>query len=334
MENKSHALAAGAFLLALCALLAAVAVWLSRDTSEQRVYEISSREGVTGLQPQAGVRYKGVLVGRVTAIGLDPNTLGNVLVRIAVSERAPITTTTYASLGFQGVTGLSFVQLDDPTESSPALATAAGVPARIPMRAGLVSRLTAQGSNLLNQLEEASQRLNGLLAQDNQQNLMAAVTNLGQAAASMQQLTVRADAALAGQGGAGSLNLPQLAAQADATLKTLKTTAERLQESAEVVRNSATEFRRLSTRMTEPDGTLDKIGLSTESVANTSQSVNRTMVPRLNRAADDAARAARQVGALAEGLNDNPQSLLTGKGPVPPGPGEPGFVVPQGPVSP
>ena len=334
MENKSHALAAGAFVLALCALLAAVAVWLSRDTSEQRVYEISSREGVIGLQPQAGVRYKGVLVGRVTAIDLDPNTLGNVLVRIAVNERAPITTTTFASLGFQGVTGLSFVQLDDPAESSPALATHGNAPARIPMRAGLVSRLTAQGGNLLNQLEQASQRLNGLLAQDNQQNLMAAVNNLGEAAASMQQLIRRADAALAGQGGAGSVNLPQLAEQADATLKTLKATAERLQDSAEVVRNSATEFRRLSVRMTEPDGTLDKIGRSTEALANTSQNINRNVVPRLNRTADDAARAARQVGTLAEGLSDNPQSLLTGKGPVPPGPGEPGFTPPQAAVAP
>ena len=80
MENKSHAIAAGAFVLAVATLLVALAVWLMRDNSEKRVYEISSRDGVTGLQPQAGVRYKGVLVGRVTGIDLDAKTSGNVLV--------------------------------------------------------------------------------------------------------------------------------------------------------------------------------------------------------------------------------------------------------------
>jgi phospholipid/cholesterol/gamma-HCH transport system substrate-binding protein len=71
MENKSHAIAAGTFVLLVTALLIAMAVWLTRDTSEQRIFEISSRESVNGLQPQAGVRFKGVLVGRVTSLGLD-----------------------------------------------------------------------------------------------------------------------------------------------------------------------------------------------------------------------------------------------------------------------
>ena len=65
MENKSHALAAGTFVLVVVALLTALVVWLTRDTTEQRIFEISSAEGVTGLQPQAGVRYKGVLLSLI-----------------------------------------------------------------------------------------------------------------------------------------------------------------------------------------------------------------------------------------------------------------------------
>ena len=37
MENKSHAIAAGTFVLLLAALLIAMAVWLTRDNSSQRV---------------------------------------------------------------------------------------------------------------------------------------------------------------------------------------------------------------------------------------------------------------------------------------------------------
>ncbi|MDE2417151.1 MAG: MCE family protein [Burkholderiales bacterium] len=328
MENKSHAIAAGAFVLALAALLVGLAVWLMRDTSEQRVYEIASRDGVTGLQPQAGVRYKGVLVGRVTAIELDAQSAGSVLVRIAVNDRAPITTSTFATLGFQGVTGLAFVQLDDAGESTQPLATSKTQVARIPMRPGMVSRFTAQGGLLLDQLEQASGRANALLAAENQKALMAAITNLGQAAASIHQLSQRADQMLATRPGDEAMNLPRVVAQAEATLQSVKATSERLVDTAEAVKTSATEFKQLSARMNGPGGTLDRIAQSTEALTATGQLMNATLVPRLNRTADDTARTARQLGRVADTVSESPQSLILGKGAAQPGPGESGFVVP------
>ena len=331
MENKSHALAAGAFVLVVAALLIAMAAWLTRDHTEQRVFEISSKEGVTGLQPQAGVRYKGVAVGRVLAIELDSAVRGNVLVRIAVNDSAPITASTFATLGFQGVTGLAFIALDDSGESAVALQTSRDALGRIPMRQGLMSRLSDQGGKLLGQLEKASGQMNQLLDADNQKNLMAAVTNLGQAAAGIQKLTQRADAMLSGTGPEGSVNLPRVAEQATTTLKSIAQTSEQLKVSAETVRQSAGEFRQMSSRMNEPGGTLDRIARSTDAMVNTSQTINSNVVPRLNRTAEEASRASRQVNRLVEGLNDNPQMLITGRGAAGPGPGEAGFVVPSQP---
>jgi phospholipid/cholesterol/gamma-HCH transport system substrate-binding protein len=331
MENKSHALTAGVFVLVVAALLIAMAAWLTRDHTEQRVFEISSTESVTGLQVQAGVRYKGVAVGRVVAIELDAAQHGNVLVRIAVNDSVLVTASTFATLGFQGVTGLAFIALDDSGESAVALQTSRDTVGRIPMRQGLMSRLSDQGGKLLGQLEKASGQMNQLLDPDNQKNLMAAVTNLGQAAASITQLTHRADAMLSGTGPEGSVNLPRVAEQASTTLKSIAQTSEQLKISADTVRQSAGEFRQMSARMNEAGGTLDRIARSTDALVNTSQTVNTNVAPRLNRAADEVSRAARQVGRLVEGLNDNPQMLLTGKGAVAPGPGEAGFVAPSNP---
>lgn len=328
MENKSHAIAAGTFVLLLIGLLIAMASWLTRDTSSQRQFEISSKESVTGLQPQAGVRYKGVVVGRVTAIALDERTRGNVLVRIAVNDNAPITSSTFASLGFQGVTGLAFVQLDDSGESSQPLATTLSRPGRIPMRAGLMARLTEQGGNLLTQLEQASQRMNALLAPENQKTLTTAVANLSQAAAGISQLTRHADQVLTGNGPEGSASLPHIAAQLDTTFKAMQTTSERLKESAEVVKASAEKFRLTNVRINEPGGTLDKIARSTEALAASTATLNATLLPRLSRTSDDTARTVRQFGHLAEGLAEQPQSLFLGRGAAAPGPGEPGFLPP------
>ncbi len=328
MENKSHAFAAGAFVLLLLAVLAALAIWLTRDATEQRVFEISSPEGVTGLQPQAAVRYKGVMVGRVTDISLDPVQRGNVLLRIAVNDVAPVTTTTFAALGFQGVTGLAFIQLDDRDENSKPLEGEGGAVPRIPMRASMVSRLTEQGGNLLSQLEQASIRMNGLLATDNQKQLMAAIGNLSQAAANISNLSRRADQVLGADAAPDAVNLPRMVAQADATLKSMQATSERLGQSADAVRTSAAEFQKTSRRMNEPGGTLDRIAQSTDALATTSRQVQSQLLPRLNRTAEDTGRTVRQVGRAAEALGDNPQSLVWGRGGAAPGPGERGFVAP------
>lgn len=306
MENKSHAIGAGVFVLVVAALLVALAAWLTRDTGEHRLYEISTRDAVTGLQPQAGVRYKGVTVGRVQSIALDRETPGNVKLRIAVDSSAPITKSTFASLGFQGVTGLAFIQLDDTGQSQEPLFSTEGKLARIPMRLGLFSRLSEQGLGLLTQLDEVSTRASQLLAPANQKKVMDAIDNLGRAAA----------------------QLPALTEDATVTLQTLRATSERLGKSADAVRTSADAFKGMSNRMNEPGGTLDKIAQGTDALLATGQNLNSTLVPRLNRTVDDASRTVRHIGRAVETVNDNPQSLLLGTGAAVPGPGEPGFTPP------
>ncbi|MDO8286633.1 MAG: MlaD family protein [Rhodoferax sp.] len=321
MENKSHAIGAGAFVLLVSALLVALAAWLTRDTGEHRLFEISSREGVTGLQQQAGVRYKGVTVGRVQSIELDRETPGNVMVRIAVDDTAPMTKSTFATLGFQGVTGLAFIQLDDTGQSQEALIGTDDHPARIPMRPSLLSRLSDQGAGILTQLEEVSGRVNQLLAPTNQKKLMDSIDSLGQAATSISQLSQHADQA----------NLPALAQDAKVTLKSLRDTSERLGKSGDSVGASADAFKDMSDRMNEPGGTLDKIAQGTDALLVTGQTLNATLVPRLNRTADDTARTVRHVGRAVEAVKDNPQSLILGNGAAVPGPGEPGFAPPTFP---
>ncbi|MCJ9710620.1 MCE family protein, partial [Bordetella hinzii] len=49
MENRSHALLAGIFTLVLLAAAALVAVWVGRDRSTVKVYDIVSSAPVSGL---------------------------------------------------------------------------------------------------------------------------------------------------------------------------------------------------------------------------------------------------------------------------------------------
>ena len=303
MENKAHALAAGAFVLLMSALLVALAVWLTRDTGQRLPYEVSTRDTVTGLQPQASVRFRGINVGKVATIGFDPKIPGNVLVHIDVDQGTPMTRSTFASLGFMGVTGIAFVQLDDTGESAEMLPTSEEQPARIPMRPGLVSQLSEHSTRILKELEETSRRVNQLLAPENQKKLVTGLEALQQAAASV----------------------PPLMKEAGATFQSFRATSASVAGSADEIRKTAAEFSLLSQRVQQPGGLLDQLTLGAGALAASGQALQAETLPRINRTVDETGRVVRQMGRAVSRLNDNPQGLLFGGPAGLPGPGEPGF---------
>lgn len=280
----------------VAAMLVALAVWLTRDAGVRRPYEVSTRDTVTGLQPQASVRFRGINVGKVASIGFDQKIPGNVLVRIEVDQGTPMTRSTFASLGFMGVTGIAFVQLDDTGESTEPLPTRGEQPARIPMRPGLVGQLSEQGTRLLKELEETSRRVNQLLAPENQKTLMTSLGALQQAAASV----------------------PPVMKEAGATFQSFR-------EASASVAGSAAEVSRLSQRVQQPGGMLDQLAQGAGALAASGQALQGDTLPRINRMVDDTGRAIRQMGRAASRLNDNPEALLFGSPSGAPGPGEPGF---------
>jgi phospholipid/cholesterol/gamma-HCH transport system substrate-binding protein len=309
MENKAHAMAAGIFVVVVAALLVMLAAWLTRDTGERDVYEISTRETVTGLQSQAAVRYRGVEVGKVDSIGFDQKVQGNVLIRVAVNREAPVTTDTFATLSYQGVTGLAFVQLDDHGRQATRLAAKDGQPPRIPLEPGLVSKLTAKGEIVLEQVQEAAMRANQLLGDANQRRFAASLDNLGQAAAEASQLARKLQATV-------DQRIDPVLAETTQTMLS--------------VRNVADEFNRTAKRLNEADGPLDRLAQGTQSLSHAADAFNSATLPRINRVTDEASRAVRQLGRTANYIGENPQSLLYGNGHVAPGPGEPGFAPPGG----
>jgi phospholipid/cholesterol/gamma-HCH transport system substrate-binding protein len=324
MENKSHALAAGAFVLLVSALLLAMTFWLTRDTREQVLYELSTANAVTGLQPKAAVRFKGVEVGKVVAVRFDPQASGRVLIRIAIDRQAPVTRATFGTLGFQGVTGLAYVALDDEGSSAELLTASDDGPARIPMRQSPLARLSDQGGKLLTQLEELSQRVNQLLGADNQQQVMGAVGSLARAAGSIDRLASRTERVLGAQLGP-DLRLPQLSQEASTSLRALQSSAERIGESAQEARELARSLRQVAERLDAKGGVLDRLGQGVDQLSASNQALQANTLPRVNRAADEATRSARAIGQTAGALAEQPQALIFGTSAPLPGPGEPGF---------
>jgi len=314
MENKAHALAAGAFVLGLIAALVALVVWFTRDNTVRNVYELSTRDAVSGLQPQAQVRYRGISVGKVTSIDFDPKTRGNVRVRITVDERVPLTTSSFATLSYQGVTGLAFIALDDEGQSTVALKPDNDNPPRIPLKPSMLAKLQDRGEEIIDQVEEVTKRANTLLADANQKRVADALENIAAASASANTLLKQLDNTVK-----TGLN-PTLAAMPE-TLSTVK-------KAAGDVSRVANNFNTTVGRLNAPDGPVERLSDGTKALAQAVDSFNAATLPRVNRVADDTAHAVRRLGRAADSINDNPQSLLFGNGGTTAGPGEPGFVAP------
>ncbi|WP_343592755.1 MlaD family protein [Paracidovorax wautersii] len=321
MENKSHALAAGIFVVVISALLAVMGLWLTRDRTDYTLYELSTKDSVSGLQPEAPVRYKGVAVGKVTRIGFDPQVPGNVLIRIAVNESAPISPTTFATLGYQGVTGLAHVQLDDANAPlTPPAPGQSGLP-RLPLKSSPLSQIAEQGPAILAKVQDATERLNKLLGDENQARFAQALDNLAKASASANTLVQRLDNTVVTKLDPALATVPAVAQDARATLQSLRVAGDNAAAAASEVRGAVAQ-------LSATGGPLDQIADGAQSLSAAADRFGRVSLPRLNNAADEAARAARRLGRTASGISDNPQSLIYGNGSALPGPGEAGFAAP------
>lgn len=152
METRAHHVVVGAFvLLGLLAILA-FTVWLGRASLDRRVdrYEIVFTGAVTGLQEGSGVRYRGIPVGRVVSLRIDPQDVGRILTLVDLDAGTPVKVDTYASVEAQGITGLALIQLEGGTQQAQKLtAEESDRPPRIPSRPGAFQRLVQSTPELL-----------------------------------------------------------------------------------------------------------------------------------------------------------------------------------------
>ncbi|MFM9902557.1 MAG: MlaD family protein [Polaromonas sp.] len=307
MENKAHAMMAGIFVLVVTALLGVLAIWLMRDNTERHLYEMSTSETISGLQPQAAVRFRGVPIGKVEVIGFDTKVKGNVLIRVSIDASAPVSKSAYATVASQGVTGLGFIQLDDNGESTESLTPNDNDPPRIPLRQGGIDKLLTKSESILNEVEKAGKGLNKLLSDENQQAANTAVQQLSEAAASINRLSKSLEPTAAA--------LPKmtqdLTRDARATLQSVKTVTDEVGATAR--------------RLNEKGGPLDKLAEGGEALAAGVQTFSTSTLPKLGDVADETARTMRQLRRTVNAVDDNPQALIFGNGAPVPGPGEPGF---------
>lgn len=304
MENRAHAVGAGLFTVLFGVLLALAAYWFAGDHADEDPYVLVSKYTVSGLSVQGEVRYRGLQVGRIDRIEIDPGSPRIMLIHVRIKRGTPISTGTYARLALQGVTGLSYIQLDDDGKVAQRLESRAGSPARIEVRPSLLEDVSDAGQAMINRIGDVSLRMSRLLSD---RNLDRFERTLANAEAASQKLAPALEA------------LPAVAADARVTLKRVDNLVADLETLSKSLKNRVNSFDRLAE-------SAERIGKSGEVISD--ELLNSTL-PKMERALDNANRATGKMETLLDDLSNQPQSLIFGKPGPTPGPGEPGFVAPQ-----
>jgi len=181
METRASYLIVGLFVIAGMLGLVFAAMWITGTRTDEALalYDIYFDGNVAGLKPGNAVQYRGIPVGGVIDMRIDPENVERVLVVIEVAADAPIREDTEATLALQGITGLSYIQLTGGTQEAAALKAAPGQ--RRPVIKSRPSELAAifeAAPEMLNRAIEVIAMLEKLLGPENQQRIGNILQNI------------------------------------------------------------------------------------------------------------------------------------------------------------
>lgn len=145
METDKHYFFEGLFIIVFCVVAAIVAVWLgSSGRRDDVTYRIRFPDSVSGLAAGDSVKYRGIDVGTVKSMVLDPADSRLVLVDVRLRKETPVKTDTRASLTMKGITGVVYIELNggDPVAKTLLEVTPEGkVPEIVSEKTGLKAML-------------------------------------------------------------------------------------------------------------------------------------------------------------------------------------------------
>lgn len=323
MENRAHALIAGAFVLLLGAAAAFAVWWFGGDRLQTRDLIVVTTQNIGGLNQQAQVRYRGIRVGRVESIRLDPDDVRNILLQIRIDAAVPVTHGTVAKLGYQGVTGIAHIQLEETGQDTrPLLASA--TPPRIEMQPSLIDELADSGRATMVEARRFLANINALLGPENRASMGQTLQHLQQASARLEGTLAQVQQTLSP---AAVRDLQQTLAEGAALSRKLNQTLDGeirplLAALHPVVHDAAPVLQ-------EARAGLTRVSVASDEFTRLLQGINQAdpegVLQGFAALSLELTESSRYLNRLLRAIDHEPQQFLFGPPRVEPGPGEKGF---------
>lgn len=172
MVNRNFAV--GLFVAAALAAFVGGTIWLTgKQGSEPTAgYSIFFEKDVSGLMLGGPVYYLGVDVGTLTAMKIVPGDTMRVRVDIKILKSVPIDTGTYASIAFQGITGVAVIKLAADPGPHPPLEKGEGSPYPVIQARDIgLTALLENAPGIIDRLDSVLVDINKFLSEENQTHI-------------------------------------------------------------------------------------------------------------------------------------------------------------------
>jgi len=194
MENRVSYILIGLFVFILGISAVGFILWLGKyaQSEQYNYYKVITRQSVSGLNPKAPVKLRGVSVGEVKDIYINSNNSEEVIVLIRVKEDTPVKEDTHALINFQGITGLSYIELEGGTHSSAFLKSgddrkSYGV---IRTKDSIIERVDKTLTSIGNKTNRMLDKTDEVMSQTNLENFEKILANLVKVTDSMNKTLI------------------------------------------------------------------------------------------------------------------------------------------------
>ncbi len=304
----------GAFVIGLGALLIAIALWIAAGGAlRQKVdlYQAILDESVAGLNLNAPVKFNGVDVGKVQDIRLDPANPQRVRLIFAIERGTPIKQDTLAVLKTQGLTGIAYVELSGGAPGSPPLlASVAGEYPEIRTKPSLSARLENVLTTVLIKLDRTSSNIDAVLSDENRRAFASTLQDLAAVSRTLAQRKDTLDAGIA------------------AAARTFDRSAKAMAQVGPVIERVGRGADAVETMGREAASASAQAGQSVARAGAALQRASADTLPDLQRLLGELNDLSVSLRRLTEQTERHPSSLLFGRSPDAPGPGEAGAPAP------
>ncbi|MCY1276334.1 virulence factor Mce family protein [compost metagenome] len=304
METRAHHILIGLFTVLTVGGALLFALWLGKSSVDREfaLYDVVFTEAVTGLSVGSGVQYSGIKVGDVVQLRLDPKDPRKVLARIRVGGDTPIKENTRARLALTSIAGGAVIQLHGGSPMSPPLATSPSKPAVIVADPSPLSRLLANGEDLVGNVSHLIANANLMFSSDNIERVSNTLTNLDKTMATV-----------AGQRDEIQQIARQLAEVSQQTTVTLRQTAELMRTANGLLDQQG---RQVFNDAAKAMASLDRTSRNIEQIiGNNTDALNGGMqsLSELGPAIVELRGTLASLRQLTRHLSENPGSLLQGR---------------------
>jgi phospholipid/cholesterol/gamma-HCH transport system substrate-binding protein len=248
METRANYVLVGSVVLVVLAALVVFVLWLARTEFSRNVdvYYTYFTGSVAGLQGGSAVRYRGVPVGSVGAVEIDPTNIERIRVTLNLNPGTPIKVDSVASLEIAGITGGSYVEITGGTQSSPALTAPDDQIPVIPSKSSTLASLEEDAPKLIGKLIDLADRANSALSPENVKAITETIDNLKVLSANLRAVTPEVQEAVTNMNKVLNdihTDLPRLAQTFEADGKAVRETVEELHKTTDEVEAMLTENR-------------------------------------------------------------------------------------------